>query len=363
MSPLLVVSLVLIFALWVIPFAWAVSAGLRELPRLVGDLIEFFRNAPNLMRMSEGERQLLRMEVRFQSEYEVLQSELSGLRDRCSSAVRSKRELLKKVKRLTSEIRDLEKILHPSKTQLEKNTEARKLLSQMEKQLAGLEFQLVALRLELSDKEAAVQKAYTRMQVEISAAKADYACKIAQRIFENTEGTTDARIRKLEAIVMQHEVEAYSKSYIAVSEPGHSNFVDSILQLPIGALNLDELRELLEATSAVSVEISSSVIGQDSYLELLRMQLAAAEAELDSWKRKVVDAAAENKPLLVKQAEVNQLEREVQIGKLRLQLKESSNKSAEVKLLEMKLSKRKGEILMRIADLESEDMDFSPGEA
>lgn len=225
-----------------------------------------------------------------------------------------------------------------------------------------MEFKIASLREQLSENELAVHKAYTRKQVLIAAERFALAEENANRLLNRPGQSADARLRALEQNIVEREIVAYGVTNAAKVQPDHLKFVDSALRLRLEALSLDELRELLQTINDVAAEIISLISKSEASEELVSMQLTSSKADLQSWKRKAAEAAAEDRPLLVKQAEVNQLECEVKIAKQIRQLKEERNKLADLRLLEMKLAKRKDEILMRIADLQVGDMDFSPGE-
>lgn len=362
MSPLLVVSLILIFALWVVPLVWAVSTGLRALPRLVGELIEFLRNAPTLLSVSKRERQMLRRAADLEQEYQSLQTSVVQTRAQLTCAIKERKELLRQIKKLIDEIQKIERIQNPAPINHHTRDIARNQLPQLERNLAILEFKIASLREQLSENELAVQKAYTRKQVLIANEKFALAAENVNRLLNRPGQSTDARLRVFEQKIVEREIAAYGVTNAAKVQQDHLRFVDSALRLQLESLSPDELLELLRTINDVAGEISSFIFEREAREELVSMQLASSEAELQSWKRKAADAAAEDRPLLVKQAEVNQFECEVQIAKQKSRLEESRSKLADLKLLEMKLSIRKGEILMRIADLEAKDTDFSPGE-
>lgn len=362
MSPLLGISLAIIVLLWVIPLAWAVSTGIRALPRLVGDLIGFLRNAPTLFSVSKREQQMLRRAVNLEQEYQSLQTNLVQTRAQLSTAIEERRELLRQIKKLIDEIQIVEKIQNPAPINYHKRDIARNQLPQFERNLATLEFKIASLREQLSENELAVQKAYTRKQVLIAADKFALAEENANRLLNRPGESTDARLRAMEQKIVEREIVAYGVTNAAKVQQDHLKFVDSALRLQLESLSLDELLELLQTINDVAAEISFFISESEATEELVSMQLRSSEADLQSWKHKAAEAAAEDRQLLIKQAEVNQLECEVQIAKQIRQLKEERNKLADLRLLEMKLAKRKDEILMKIADVQGGDMDFSPGE-
>lgn len=360
MSPLLGISLAIIVLLWVIPLAWAISKGFRALPGLVGELIGFFRDFSKLRKLSEGERQLLRKELQLEADYQNLQDELVRVRALLARTVSFKKELLTNIRSLTTVISESDAIQRCSDNE---HLSSRERLKELEREAAEVEFKIASLRFELEEKELGVMRAYSRKQVVIAKDKADYATEKARKILELVEAQhAENPLLKMELKVRAREASANAGPGSAASQQDLSTFVEAISRLQIESMPLENIQKLIQPINDVVGEVTSLVLDREAIEELLSMQVSSSKADLQSWKRKAAEAAAEDRPLLVKQAEVNQLECEVQIAKQERQLEEARSKLADLKLLEMKLSKRKGEILMRIADLEPRDMDFSPGE-
>ncbi|PZM84365.1 MAG: hypothetical protein DKT66_06935 [Candidatus Melainabacteria bacterium] len=305
---------------------------------------------------------MLRRTAELEQEYQSLQTNVVQTRAQLASAIEERRELLSQIKKLIDEIQRVEEMRNPAPINYHKSDIAQNQLRQLEQLLGGLEFKIASLREQLSEKELAVQKAYTRKQVLIASDKFALAAENANRILNRPGVSTDARLRVFEQKIVEREIAAYGVTNAAKVRQDHLKFVESALRLHLDSLSLDELLELLSTINDVAGEISSFISEIEASEELVSMQLASSEADLQSWKRKAAEAAAEGRTLLVKQAEVNQFECEVQIGKQRLRLEELRSKLADLNILEMKLSKRKSDILMKIADLEAKDADFSPGE-
>lgn len=360
MSPLLGISLAIIVLLWVIPLAWAVSTGLRSLPRLVGALIEFFQDASRRLSMSKEERQYLRRIVKVEEEYQNLQNDLVETRQLLAVTIEARKELLKKIKLLNNEVQRVEKMQSPTSVNMEKSAVARSQLPLLERELTDTEFKVASLRIKLSDLEAAVQKAHTRKQITIASEKAALATSNAYKLLERTGGSVDEKIRKLESKIIENEVSAYGETYVAKFQPNYSDFVESVGRLQIESLNSDELKELLQTINEVINEISSFIFEREANEELIAKQLASSEADFQLWKINARQAEADGKPILVKQAEVNQFDCQVQIAKHKHRIAESKAKTAELKLFEMKLSVRKGDILVRTAESVINELDFSP---
>ncbi len=360
MSPLLGISLAIIVLLWVIPLAWAVSTGIRALPRLVGELIDFFRDFSKLRKMSEGERHLLRKELQLEADYQNLQDELIRIRALLARTIAFKKELLTNIQSLTNEILESDAIRKCSDNE---HLSARERLKALEREAAEVEFKIASLRFELEEKELGVMRAYSRKQVVIAKDKADNATEKARKILDLVEAQhAENPLLKMELKVRAREASADAGLGSAVSQQALSTFVEAVFRLHIESMPLENLQKLIQPINDVVGEVTSLVLYREAIEEVLSMQMRSSEADLQSWKHKAAEAAAEDRQLLIKQAEVNQLECEVQIAKQIRQLKEERNKLADLRLLEMKLAKRKDEILMKIADLQGGDMDFSPGE-
>ena len=360
MSPILEFSLAIVFFLWVIPLFWAVSKSIRALPGAVGSLIRFFQSFPSRLLADKESRLHLQTELDLERDYQSLQSDLIALRGVVSRAIDSQAELESELRDLSAETETFEeKVSSEAATQRDKDLAVakREKLLQLVRILEAHKRRLHTLRQGLTDKEFEVQKAYVRKQVWIAQSKAERASKKAEKSLDHADGMAVKTLELMEAKVRQRERQAYGSSHLSDQNINFPVFSESVSRLPLDKLSRGELEELLSTIEHALGDLWAVVERTEVNDELLFSQLKAAEADAQSWKQQAEEAEREEKEFFAKQAKVYQFDCEVSARKYQQMLDSSTKETSELKVMEKKLARKKEEIYLRIAELDSESSD------
>jgi hypothetical protein len=308
MSPLLEISLAIVFCLWVIPLTWAFTRAVRALPGLVkgliqwtigapANLIAYIRNAPARYEMYVTSRQLSLENKALESDYQRLQDELIAHRQLVAHAVATKDALESRFRKLTEVTQELQSKSNQSTAsheELERLATNLESLLQLERDRGAHELKLHSLRIELDEKEAAVQAAYTTKLVLIATNKADAASKIVKQILAS-DGAAVNTIRRMEEKVALRETKAYAIFFIDDHYVSFPSVAKSIARLAIEKLELEELKELLEALDQAASELHTIVQAAISYERVLRLQAETSAEEAMRWANLAEEAEREGR--------------------------------------------------------------------
>lgn len=367
MSPILEISLVVIFVFWIIPLIWAVSKAVQTLPGLALDLIEWAISAPRRLRASikrlpslyetHLENHKLSVEcIALKVDYDKSQNELIAQRATVEEAFATKANLESQLQELIEETEKLQENVANSDA-IQKDEELlavkQESLRQMKAELAAHEEKLDALRLILEESENAVQKTYTSMQVLIATRKAAVASNQVNRLL-TTDGAVENTVRRMEEKVLQREAQAYGVYFLEdhyVSFPVVAKTID---RLTIEKLELDELKELLDVLDRSASELHLIVHAAILYEKILQLQMTTSEEDARHWT--AIAEKAEEESRVVRAREAKQLQSQYARAAQEFQIMLESSKICSAVFTEMhaNFAEKEREIFNRITELESQ---------
>ena len=365
-SPLLQVSLLIVFLLWVIPITWALASKFGTLPGLISalrGLSEYFHSASEVFTLTEEDHLLVKRRKRLDDQYMDLQDDVIRLRALLARSLDIKEDTEKKIRRLNAELQGPEVRISDSKTAEElKELAPEAKLAQLQRKLEEIDQKIDSLRAELQEKMTAIQRSYTIKLELIARGKAPAVRSNPNKQLDGVATAAKARFEMLEQAVETRELRAYGEAGQSKNAEEFHEFGKTIWHLPIDRLDVAELRQLAKLIGDVGSDLKRWIREREAKEESLKQKVVACEAEYDAWLRKQAEAVPGDQPRFVSEAEANQVETQILAGNHKVMLQESTKQTHDLKLLLLGLSKRKEEILIRAAELKFGNIDFGTKE-
>lgn len=365
MSPILEISLAIVFCLWVIPLTWAVSTS----SRILLGCLRAIRSLPLYLRREiararyYSEQRIEQKELR-QKEFEIaeveqayqdLQDKLILVRGETATSGTAEASLENKVRNLKARQAD--------KGLTSKDAEK---LSQAERDLRDRRANTEVLRQRLTDLETEVQKAYTRKQIFIAQSKADFAVKKAQKLLSRDHGNDYvAAVHRLEQAVAKREIEIYGSTVLEDRHVSFPQIAQRISDLSIDHLEVDELQSLMEAVELAAEEAKQVIRSVVSFERALASEIDRAYEEALNWAKKAGEAYPE--PFDVHKAETAKKGNLYAAANARKILEASMVCTNEFKEMHTLLTNKEREIFDKIlkqknSDNSEKNSDLQPGE-
>ncbi len=366
MSPLLQISLAIVFLLWVLPITWALATSIGALPRLIAALRALMGNisgAIEPLMLSQEEKLLIERRRRLDVKHLELQDEVIRLRALLAQSNDEKDATEKELERLNIKLQGPEvTISEPTVAEELKAYAPQARLAQLQKKLEELDTKIDLLRVQLREKECEIHKSYTIKLVLIARGKPPAVSSNTTKVLDGTATVAKAKFEMLEKSVETRELRPSGEASQDQVLTEFHEFGETVWHLPIHNLNVSDLKQLAKLISDVCLDIKKSILDREAREEKLNLKIAASESEYEAWIRKMAEGGDADTPHFVTEAEVDQIETKILSGNHKVLLQESKKQTHDLKLLLLGLSKRKEEILIRAAELRFGNMDFSPKE-
>jgi hypothetical protein len=334
MSPLLTISLAIAISLWAIPLTWALLAGVRALSRSIRSVTDF-RDTLVFNSAGEEDRRLLYAQLLLEDEYQILKDDVIRKRALIARTIDLKPELDEKIRLLTQVLQELEATNGEhaagglTVAQRLKEHGMRAQLARFQGELQEFDSKLASLRVELEEKEQELKKAAPSKQVLIFKPKPDAANTRIANV--DAETAVEKRIRRIDLALKKREVRVSEKPVYYQALVEYQELFDFLDGALICTSDVGDLRQLVQSTRETLHGLDVTVQYRNTDKEFLIAQLDASETELES-------------------------------RKYRSLLEEFENQTLELRGFEKKFSQLKEEFLMKVAELESEPIDFDPKE-
>ncbi len=328
MSPILTISLAIVVSLWAIPLTWALLAGVRALSRRIRTITESVPEKLVLDAAAKEGRLSKYAEALLQDEYQMLKDDVIRKRALVARTIDRKPELEEEIRELSLELQALELAPgEPTDAERLKEYGLRAQLERFQREFQEIDAKLASLRVELEEREQELKKASPSKQVLRFTPKPDAAT--TRIVNADKETAVEKRVRRIELALKKREVKISEKPvhYIRLAE--YEELFDTLDGAPIYTCSAGQLKKLVRTARETIHTINATVEERNKDKEFLIAQLNAMETELKA-------------------------------SKCRLLLDEFESQTLELREFERKFSQLIEELLMKVAELQSESIDFKP---